>query len=322
MDSRELVRKTLRGANPGRTPLHGWVDRNLEKGLTAAFGSPANFEDKYSFDLAFVFGIPECYDMDYIEELKKPEGSLTPDILLSIPLRPTDNIAEYVGIINGLEFHQKSRGRFCYVQTNGIFELHSGIFGIEDHLCWVALYPGRLRELYARQAEWNRRVAGNCLDLGADMVNVADDCGTQRGMMFSPAFWRSHIYPNHKIVVDHVKKRGGYICLHSDGNVLAAMDWIAELGYDVFHPWQETAGMGYDVYLNRYSDKIGLMGGLCVQSTLGFGDYPRLESEIRRIFGLLKGKRWIFGTTHYVQEHCTMEELVFAYDLVVRLARS
>ena len=63
------------------------------------------------------------------------------------------------------------------------------------------------------------------------------------------------------------------------------------------------------------------MGGICIQSTLGFGDYKRLESEIRRVFSLLKGKRWICCTTHLVQPHCSIEELVFAYDLAYKLAR-
>src|SRR5690606_20704169 len=98
-------------------------------------------------------------------------------------------------------------------------------------------------------------------------------------------------------------------------------DGIVELGYDLVHPWQKSAGLSYDLYLEKYSDKLSILGGLCVQTTIGFGDYDRLEKEIRRVFGLLKGKRWIFCTTHFVQEHCSIEELIFAYDLAVKLAR-
>lgn len=43
--------------------------------------------------------------------------------------------------------------------------------------------------------------------------------------------------------------------------------------------------------------------------------------EIRRIFGKLRGKRWICCTTHFVQDHCSIEELAFAYDLIYKLAR-
>ena len=45
------------------------------------------------------------------------------------------------------------------------------------------------------------------------------------------------------------------------------------------------------------------------------------EAEIRRVFGLLRGKRWICCTTHFVQKHCSVADLAFAYDLICRLAR-
>ena len=79
--------------------------------------------------------------------------------------------------------------------------------------------------------------------------------------------------------------------------------------------------MSYDLYLEKYADRFALLGGVCVQTLLGIASQERLESEIRRVFGLLKGKRWICCTTHYVQNHCTMKDLKLAFDLIYRLAR-
>ena len=78
--------------------------------------------------------------------------------------------------------------------------------------------------------------------------------------------------------------------------------------------------MPYSLYLDKYQDKLGILGGICVQSALGFEDFERLEREIRRVFSILKGKRWICCTTHFVQEHCSIEELIFAFDLARKLA--
>jgi uroporphyrinogen decarboxylase len=121
------------------------------------------------------------------------------------------------------------------------------------------------------------------------------------------------IFPNHKITADAVRAAGTFLSLHSDGCIIDVLDGIHELGYQVVHPWQETAGMSYDVYLEKYADKFAILGGLCVQSTLGFNDPHRLESEIKRVFSLLKGKRWLFCTTHFVQDHCSIDELVYAF---------
>jgi uroporphyrinogen decarboxylase len=98
-------------------------------------------------------------------------------------------------------------------------------------------------------------------------------------------------------------------------------DGIKELGYNVVHPWQENAGMSYDVYLDKYSQDFAILGGVCVQSAIGLLPKDRLEAEIRRVFDKLRGKRWICCTTHYVQKHCSIEDLEFAFDLIYKLAR-
>ena len=59
-----------------------------------------------------------------------------------------------------------------------------------------------------------------------------------------------------------------------------------------------------------------------MQTALGILPRSELESEIRRVFEKLRGKRWICCTSHFVQNHCTMEDLTFAYDLIYRLARA
>lgn len=321
MTGKELVAKTIKGENnTGITPVYGWLSANLTEQLTESFGSVENFEDQYEFDMAHLFGGPAMYDMDVIEEIRKAEGEVTPEMLLEVPFLDPDDEKSYEPVKKGLEFHGKQRERFCYIQSNGIFELNNGFFGIEDHLCWVALYKEELKELYSRQAQWNAKVASNMIDLGVDMVHVSDDWGSQNSLMFSPKDLKELVAPNHKVTADLVKKRGRFLSLHSDGCIRDALDTIVDIGYDLIHPFQESAGMDYQMYLDRYQDKFAILGGLCIQTTLGFGNYERLESEIRRVFSLLKGKRFVCCTTHFVQDHCSIDELVYAYDLVMKLS--
>ena len=153
------------------------------------------------------------------------------------------------------------------------------------------------------------------------MIHLSDDWGAQKSLMFSTETWQDLIFQPMKSVVGFVHAKDALVSLHSDGCIVAVADGIVELGLDLVHPWQESAGMSYDLYLDKYADRFAILGGVCIQTTLGFGDYERLESEIRRVFSLLKGRRWICCTTHFVQQHCSMEELKFAYDLITRLAR-
>ena len=322
MLSRDRVIETIRHGKPDRVPIYGWVVANLSNQITEAFGSVDAFEDKYEFDYAHIFGGPPCYNDQAIAQLRASSGGvIEPPALLDIQMADPNDSAAYAGISERVYHHKKQRGKFVYVQTPGFFEALNGVFGIENHLAHLLIYPDELHEIYRRQAEWNRAFAMNCLDLGVDMIHVSDDWGAQNGLMFSPKIWWDLIFPYHKQVCDAVKSRGAFVSLHSDGNVTSVLDGIVELGFDVVHPYQESAGMDYGLYKARYSDKFVLMGGLDVQTTIGFGKLDVLKSEIERVLGMFADGGMLFCTTHFVQNHCSIEELTFAYDLVYETVR-
>lgn len=321
MTSQERVRNCILGKETDRQPIYGWVRENLASQISAQFGSVENFEDHYAFDAAHIFGGPWSFCGETFDRIRSEHEELTPDVLLDYDLFVSpDNTADYENIAASIA-HHKQRDRFCYVQTPGFFEHFNTVFGIENHLLYLALYPDELGELYRRQAEWTKAFADHCIDLGADMIHLSDDWGSQRDLLFSPNTWRELIYPNMKTVVDHVHARNCFVSLHSDGCIAKVADGIVQLGLDVVHPWQENAGMPLEMYLENYADNFGIMGGICVQSALGIMPRDALEKEIRRVFGLLKGKRWICCTSHFVQNHCSIEDLIFAYDLIYKLAR-
>ena len=318
MTSKELVINTMKGSNPGRTPLYGWVRENLSEPISERFGSVEAFEDYYRFDLAHIFGGPSLWG-DAFKKVRDSGVEITPEVLLDVPMNGLDNMDDYKGAVAALSHHH-DRERFCYMQTNGIFEAMNGAFGIENHLLYMALYPDELFEVYKRLADWNIRAAEHFVELGVDGIHVSDDWGAQNSLLFSRTMFEDMIFPCHKRMVSAYKKHDILVSLHSDGCITPVLDLIPEMGYDFIHPWQENANMPYAVYLDRYSDKFGILGGVCIQSALGFGDLKRLESEIRRVFALLKGKRWACCTTHFVQDHCSIDELVFAFDLMRKLA--
>ncbi len=319
MLSRERVRAVIEHRTPDRVPIYGWVKANLSEPIAARFGSVEAFEDYYEFDLAHLFGGPTPYPQEALDELRRSAGGpVEPRALLELALTDPDDRAAYADIVEQVQHHKQTRGRFVYVQTPGIFECLNGPFGIENHLAYLALYPQDLREVYRRQAEWSRAFARNCLDLGVDMVHVSDDWGAQTGLMFSPRTWWELIHPAHRIICDGVKARGAYLSLHSDGNVNAVVDGIIDLGYDVFHPWQESAGMSLATFKQQYAGAFTVMGGLDVQTTIGFGKLEFLQAQIERVMRMFAAGGLLLCTTHFVQAHCTIDELVFAFDTIAR----
>jgi len=318
---RERVISVIQHQRPDRIPIYGWVRSNLEAEITEAFGSVEAFEDRYEFDLAHIFGGPNPYPGEMLKEIREQSGAVDPKALLDVSLNDPDDMDRYQNIINSIKHHKEDRGRFVYVQTPGIFECLNGPFGIENHLMYLALYETQLQEVYRRQSEWNQAFAGNCIDLGIDMVHISDDWCGQNALLFRPETWERLIYPYHKPTCEFVKKRGSFLSFHSDGNINQVLDGIVDLGFDVIHPYQESAGMDYQVYKHSYSDHFVLMGGLDVQTTIGFGNLDHLNSEIERVLTTFANGGLLYCTSHFVQNHCTIEELTFAFDAVYRVSR-
>lgn len=315
---RERVIATIRHEVRDRMPRYGWLG-NLEGPLTDAFGSIAAFEDHYELDLAHAFGTPWQYTREALEFIRGDSAEALPVRVLQAPIHDADDESMYAGVIAAVRHHKQERGRFVYVQTPGLFEAHNGLFGIENQLVYLMMYPGELHDVYRRQAEWNRRWAMNCLDLGVDMIHISDDWGAQQDLLFSPAVWWDLIYPYHKITIDAVKGRGAFVSLHSDGNINSVLDGVVKLGYDVVHPFQESAGMRLIDVKEKLGGAFTVMGGIDVQTTLGFGRLSQLRSELERVVGMFADGGLILCTTHAVQEHCSIEELVFCYDAIKEL---
>ena len=319
---RERVIQVINHQKPDRIPIYGWLRANVGQQISEEFGSVEAFEDRYEFDYAHIFGGPGSYPGDVIGQLRRDlGGTIDPKALRVIPMSDPNDIVSYQSIIDQVRHHKEQRGRFVYVQTPGIFEALNGIFGIENHLCYLVQFEDHLHHIYQRQAEWNKAFANNCIDLGVDMIHVSDDWGGQTTLMFSPSIWWDLIYPYHKITCDSVLCRDTYLSFHSDGNISSVIDGVIKLGYQVVHPYQESAGMDLYEYKSKYTNSFTVMGGLDIQTTLGFGKLDFLRAEIERVLRLFADGGMLFCTSHFVQAHCTVDELTFAYDTVYELCR-
>jgi len=300
-------------------PVYGWTKANLEKLICEAFGSIDAFEDHYEFDLVHLFGGPNAHPKHLIRSVEGAAPSILPQDYLDVALNDPNDRSTYQDLVEQIAHHQGERGRFVYVQTPGIFEGLNDVFGLQNHLLYLALYPDALQQVYRRQAEWNRAFAMNCIDLGVDMIHVSDDWGGQTRLLFSPRTWWALIYPNHEITCQAVLARGVPISIHSDGNINSVIDGVIKLGYQVVHPWQESAGMSLAQFKEHYSQQLIVMGGLDVQTTIGFNKIDFLKSEIERVVGAFQDGGLIFCTSHFIQDHCSLHELVTAFDLVYDL---
>jgi uroporphyrinogen decarboxylase len=97
------------------------------------------------------------------------------------------------------------------------------------------------------------------------MVETADDIGTQNSLLISPEHYRRFIKPLERDLyrLIHEKAPGAAVFRHTDGSVFSLIPDFVEVGIDVLNPVQTSAqGMDGAGLKSAYGDKITFHGAI------------------------------------------------------------
>src|SRR5690606_2748051 len=74
-----------------------------------------------------------------------------------------------------------------------------------------------------------------------DILRIADDIGTQQGLMFSPQVFREMFAPRINRIIDMAHSHGVKVMFHSCGAIIPLIDDIIACGADILDPLQARA---------------------------------------------------------------------------------
>ncbi|MEZ4769398.1 MAG: uroporphyrinogen decarboxylase family protein [Caldilineales bacterium] len=322
MNSKERVLATLERRPVDRTPIDCWLyQKQFVEKLVADYGPREQFLDEFNIDI-FVGFTPWPNQTGRLLDVNELTGFDPGDPRDPRWLNHTDWDYDFVGpnVMQAVE--QQGDRRWIIAHLWGIVEGTSRIIGIEN--CWTSLveFPKIMTGWFDRYADWLCALVDSCADAGVDMITLSDDWGSNRSMLFSPRMWRRMIGPYASRVVQHAHERGIYVNLHSDGYIMDVMNDLVEIGYDMLHPVQESAGMDPLTVKQQYGDKLVIYGSLDVVDGLLAYQGDVLEEYIARRFAIYApGGGFIFNTGHFVQPDIPPARLLHAYSVVNRLAR-
>jgi uroporphyrinogen decarboxylase len=145
------------------------------------------------------------------------------------------------------------------------------------------------------------------------MVELADDLGSQTSLLISPELYREMVLPYYKKLISFIKtKTDAKIFHHSCGSVVKAADLLIEAGVDILNSLQpKAAGMDSTFLKDNYGDKLSFHGGIDIQETLPNGNLKDVDNEVKRriaIFGPNGG--YICCPAHNIQEGTPPENIV------------
>jgi hypothetical protein len=77
---------------------------------------------------------------------------------------------------------------------------------------------------------------------GVEIIDVCDDLGNADGLLISPALFREFFLPWYEELAHRVHRRGGWVHMHSHGNIRPIIGDLAGAGIDILNPfdWHEN----------------------------------------------------------------------------------
>jgi len=158
------------------------------------------------------------------------------------------------------------------------------------------------------------------LRAGEGKINIlclGEDCGTQRGPLFSQKTFDRFFRPRLKKFIDLAHEFGAFAMLHSCGSNRALMPTFIEMGLDIEDAMQpEPEGMSPEEIKKEYGDKLTFCGLISTQQTLPFGTVEDCREEaLHRVNKIGHNGGYFFAPAHCIQPDTPLENILAIYEV-------
>jgi uroporphyrinogen decarboxylase len=144
---------------------------------------------------------------------------------------------------------------------------------------------------------------------------VAEDFGSQKGLLMSPKMIRDIFLPRMKKMMDLAHRNGVYVFFHSDGAIREIIPDLIEIGIDILNPIQwRCKDMDRAEIKKEFGDKVILHGAMDNQYTLPFGTIQEVKEEVKENLEILgSGGGYILAPCHNIQPITPVKNILAMY---------
>ena len=207
------------------------------------------------------------------------------------------------------------------------FLVYCQMRGMEQALMDLLVEPEIAEAILGRLFDYHYRLNARMFEIGKgriDLTYVAEDLGSQTGLLMGLKEIRRFLLPNQKRMADLARSYGIHVFYHTDG---AARDVIPDLigltGIEVLNPIQwRCPGMEREGLVRDFAGQVAFHGAVDNQRTLPFGSPDDVRQEVLdnlRIFAW--PARWICAPCHNLQSVSPTENIVAMYETVYENGR-
>ena len=193
------------------------------------------------------------------------------------------------------------------------------IMGTENVLMKLAEAPDRMARFIERLGDFLVGIVeGQIAAAGGKLAGlyIWGDVAYDKGMFFSPDYWRRVYKPQLKRICDAVHAAGLKTIYHGCGNALAVLEDMIEAGVDCYNPLEAKAGLDVVELKRRFGSRLAFNGNIDVR-VLATNDREAIRREVLTKLNAAKGGGYILQSDHSMPDNVAPA----SYDYVVQLVR-
>jgi hypothetical protein len=164
--------------------------------------------------------------------------------------------------------------------------IHNSFMEFAPALEALLLEPAFVRRLTERLARMSLDAAEMYLERGVEVIDVCDDLGNADGLLISPGLFRDYFLPWYAELARVVHAHGGWVHLHSHGNIAPVMDQFVSAGIDILNPFDWHENPELPGLVRRWGDRVVICGGSV--GDLNLHPIAEVETIVRRACSLAK----------------------------------
>ncbi len=217
------------------------------------------------------------------------------------------------------------------VTSHGLFQLACDLRGTEDFLMDLATNKSIVFLIIEKIHEIISKLIESALDASLDAVDIVelpgDDFASQSSLIISPKAFEEFFLTPYKEIVGCIKakvKNKVYVLFHSDGYMKDLLDFLVEIGVDIFHPLEPLPVYSIDDLISikkKYQGRLAFLGAVDIKKSLS-GRLAKTKEEVKKSIDIFFNEGgYILAPANHLQADVNEENVVFMYEFARKYSR-
>ena len=206
--------------------------------------------------------------------------------------------------------------------VSGPFSHSTWITGLDTLSLMFYDDPALAHEILDAVAEWDIAVGQQMVEIGVDVLLVADDMGANQGPLVSMQHFREFVLSYFAKVAQAYRKLGVPVIMHNDGRIWKYLDDLVATGINAYHPIERSAGMDLGIVKQKYGHQICPIGNVNNKEVLREGTPAEVEQQVLECLrAAAVGGGYILASDHSLNNSQKVENILAMIEATKKYGR-